>query len=449
MLAVSFRNQTETASSFASSSSALGPLAQLHTSSHFAHDQLWHQLDLRNRSLLPAVQRQIDVLCNAPDLKEPTELKRRVTFASHSPEEQVRQEAPSKRASSPPPQSHDPQHQFFNQEDMDTFVTDAEKLAQHGKPPLSDEDADDASNASQSSDGDEEDKPQRYADFFDPPVQHSKSKAVDVLSEMEASDDEEEPTVTPLQEAFKDGRQHVEEMERESVEPKTWELRGEVSAFARPRDSLLETEMEHDVGVRPRSFVNTDVSEAVEDMIKQRIVDGIFDDVMPAVPEDYTKEKAGKEVAEVSQEKATEGLADVYAREFTEEKDKEIQQVKSRTVERKEKETETEEQQHVNELYERLNGKLDALCNLHFAPSAVNRADMDVVKKNVKAVAAEEAMPDGASDGDALAPHEVFSADKNASKGENERTKRERKARRRGNKNREAKRRRRELTQTK
>lgn len=65
---------------------------------------------------------------------------------------------------------------------------------------------------------------------------------------------------------------------------KQWFLRGEISASVGPKDSLPETSREHDTMVPPKLLVSTQTCEQIEHVIRQRIVDVQFDDVIIAPP---------------------------------------------------------------------------------------------------------------------------------------------------------------------
>lgn len=389
----------------------LGPLFRVHVSSDFAHDQLWQQLDLRNKPLLKYLKQTV----SSPPAK-----RRRVSKPLRD--------------------------RFFNEEHMNDFVQQAEHDAlnlqsleadaDHNENVHDDDDDSDHNNdadvAAKRSGGNHA-RPERYSDFFDDAPSDSISAADSVP--------------TPLQLLRQKHQSAVQAVEQAIIQPKAWPLRGEVSAFARPKDSLLETSVHHDVAVRPTSFVSTEVSQAIEDVVKQRIVDGLFDEVIPAPPQHYdaknanTSKRAKLYLPDVSQEKPSEGLADLYAREFTEQRDEQLQvATASATVQSEGEEKLTEAQIEVNNLFDKLSSRLDALTSLHFVHNrADTTADTLVSKANIKSIAAEEPVPEGVSDGDMLAAREVFVPDKRQLKGPTEMTKQERKAKRRSNKNRAAK----------
>lgn len=99
-----------------------------------------------------------------------------------------------------------------------------------------------------------------------------------------------------------------------------WELRGEVTAKDRPENSLLEAVVDVERASRPAVMMTAEKSASIEDMIKKRIAEEKWDDVVPADLGDdevmMNRKGRGEELPEVSQEKAKEGLAEVYEKEY-------------------------------------------------------------------------------------------------------------------------------------
>lgn len=476
----------------------LGPIPLLEVGSHFDSDQLWEELELRNKPFLAFAHRQLHALRNAQqslenvseekgvDLRSGTgnaedlsdihqdkdatpkktgpvedddideKEERHIGYAS--PEVSVEQTLPSAKrtvrfASDTKDASYEERAKrqskssvedgFFSLEAMEQFADEAEHLAHEGKLMESDEDDSGGSSLDDSDTNEglgkfsEKEERMRYQDFFDPPSlensQHLRERALRVSNALGTEPDQEDiesPSETPLDAAHARTRRMIDAMEEENVGKKPWQLRGEVTAGARPKDSLLDTTFDHDTTVRKSSTTDEDRNETIEDIIRQRIVDGLYDDVIPALPEAYDTEKgkAARELPEVSQEKPTESLAEVYAREFVGEKEKARNEAVSQQVERAKEQSENAEQREVNRLYEKIAAKLDALSGLHFTPALVSAAPEMSVGKNVKALASEEAIPDVVSDTTVLTPKEVYSTDKRNLSGDKELTKTERRA---------------------
>lgn len=70
-----------------------------------------------------------------------------------------------------------------------------------------------------------------------------------------------------------------------NILPKPWSLRDEVNTSACPKNSFLETSLQHNTTVHPKYVLWSTIREQNEDVIKQRIVNGLSDDVVVAPPE--------------------------------------------------------------------------------------------------------------------------------------------------------------------
>lgn len=68
-------------------------------------------------------------------------------------------------------------------------------------------------------------------------------------------------------------------MEEEALSDKPWQLRGEVTAKARPENSLIQEAVEFDSNVAPVPIVTMETTQNLESVIIQRIKDKVFIDV--------------------------------------------------------------------------------------------------------------------------------------------------------------------------
>lgn len=209
----------------------------------------------------------------------------------------------------------------------------------------------------------------------------------------------------------------IKKLEEANMAEKGWEYTGEVQASQRPLNSALEVDLEFDHARPPPPAVTEEVTQTIEDIIKQRIVEGRFDDVVRvAVADDSNKEKK-KHKEQGESEKSSKGLGELYEEDYMKEKHnlplnekEEALRVEART------------------LFNRLSQKLDALSHFHFAPKP---AVEELAVKDIPALAVEEVGPSATSLAGAKAPQEVYrSTTRGAPKAEEEYTREERKARR-------------------
>ncbi|XP_024911262.1 U3 small nucleolar ribonucleoprotein MPP10 isoform X2 [Cynoglossus semilaevis] len=186
--------------------------------------------------------------------------------------------------------------------------------------------------------------------------------------------------------------QTIREMEKAALTEKPWQLSGEVTAQTRPENSMLEEDVEFEQTFRTAPAITEETTLQLEEMIKQRIRDNAFDDVV-------RKEKPKESVFEykkrltLDHEKSKQSLAEVYEQEF-------IKQTQQKTEEEK-----NPAHVEIEKLMDSLFLKLDALSNFHFTPKPA--APEVKVVSNLPSIAMEEVAPVSVSDATLLAPEEI------------------------------------------
>ena len=104
-------------------------------------------------------------------------------------------------------------------------------------------------------------------------------------------------------------QQQIAEMEEAAMQGADWHMRGEATAAHRPVDSALELDLDFEQTLRPPPQPTMEAAVALEDMIKERICELRFDNVVKVEPAAPAKEKAA---LEMDDSKSRAGLADLY-----------------------------------------------------------------------------------------------------------------------------------------
>ncbi|XP_051946601.1 U3 small nucleolar ribonucleoprotein protein MPP10 isoform X2 [Xyrauchen texanus] len=186
--------------------------------------------------------------------------------------------------------------------------------------------------------------------------------------------------------------QTIDELENAALSEKPWQLTGEVTAQTRPENSMLEEDVAFDQASRMAPAITEETTLQLEDIIKQRIKDQVWDDV---VRKEKPKEEAFeyKKRLTLDHEKSKLSLAEVYEQEY-------IKQIQN-----KKEDEENPAHVEIQKLMDTLFLKLDALSNFHFTPKP-HIPEVKVVS-NMPSITMEEVAPVNASDATLLAPEEI------------------------------------------
>ncbi|KAI8047676.1 U3 small nucleolar ribonucleoprotein complex, subunit Mpp10 [Gilbertella persicaria] len=216
------------------------------------------------------------------------------------------------------------------------------------------------------------------------------------------ANDDSEAEENEEKSAFQKQQEHlqaqIEEFEDENIQDKHWTLRGEANASARPVNSLLEEDLEFEHANKPVPVITQETTNTLEEIIKKRILDNMFDDVERKVDPTLKPFVPSKRV-ELSDEKSKKSLAEMYEDDYVSKQTGEAQKdVRDEALEK--------EHQEITDMFQTLCHKLDALSNFHYTPKAP-KPEMAIVS-NSAAISMEEVTPVNVSEATLLAPEEVY-----------------------------------------
>ncbi|GAA5983381.1 hypothetical protein JCM5350_003092 [Sporobolomyces pararoseus] len=197
----------------------------------------------------------------------------------------------------------------------------------------------------------------------------------------------------------------IANLEQQNVGPKDWATLGEAQSRDRPTNSLLDEDLEFERMGKSAPVVTEETTKGIEDLIKQRILDNNFDDVerRRAVDPNAFLPSRYLELQDTQSQKS---LAEIYAEDYEKSKEKE----EGRKVTNELDKDLEKKHQEIEDLFEELAGKLDALSNARFTPKAP-KATIETVS-NLPSISMESALPTTNSVSTLLAPEEVYTADK-------------------------------------
>lgn len=229
----------------------------------------------------------------------------------------------------------------------------------------------------------------------------------DGFSDGSASDDSDQ--ATDAQELSRHARKmkalskQIAQLESENVAKKEWMMKGEAASKDRPQNSLLEEDLEFEHIQKIAPAVTEEKTLNLESLIKQRILEGNYDDVIRKRAID-PKAFLPSRLLELQDTQATKSLTEIYEDEYN--KTKSGAETGQRAADPKDEKL-GKEHEELKRMFESLSGKLDALSNAHFTPRQPTATIKTI--NNLPSISLESSLPTATGTGTLLAPEELFS----------------------------------------
>ncbi|TVY31447.1 U3 small nucleolar RNA-associated protein, partial [Lachnellula subtilissima] len=239
-------------------------------------------------------------------------------------------------------------------------------------------------------------------DLFDDMSDQADSE--DALSEVDAADPKSRRSAHERRQAKL--AEEIRRLEAASVAKREWTLSGEARAVDRPKDSLLEEDLDFERTGKPVPVITAEVSESIEDLIKRRILAQEFDEVVRRRPDSLsTPANTRRGAFELDDTKNPQSLAEMYEEEH-------VKNNYPDTYVSKADEKTQKEEKEIEAMWKDVSAKLDALSSWHYKPKPA--APSLTVVSDVATISMEDAQPttaSGMNGGESmLAPQEIYKA---------------------------------------
>ncbi|KAI8999394.1 U3 small nucleolar ribonucleoprotein complex, subunit Mpp10 [Gaertneriomyces semiglobifer] len=221
-------------------------------------------------------------------------------------------------------------------------------------------------------------------------------------AEDSADDEGDEQALSTFERQQRAIQRQIAQLEEDAIGEKPWTMKGEAAAKARPLNSLLAEPLEYEAAAKPVPVITEELTTSLEEVIKQRIKDQLFDDVVRKAPPRERDFDPNRRI-EINEEKSSKSLAQVYEEDYLRRTAAEVPTEKDEALKKQHDE--------IDALFKSLCQNLDALSNHHFTPKPINpELEVQSIPTNVPTISLEEITPSHVSSAQLVAPQELLPA---------------------------------------
>lgn len=178
-----------------------------------------------------------------------------------------------------------------------------------GKGVVPEDDSDEG--RARGNDADDEDGEDEIEDVFN---MANENKEMDVVENLRRQADEAKDDQSAAGYINADLVKKIEQIEDEMMNPKPWQLMGEAKNSERPVNSLLDVHLDFNAATKLPPTITKEVTIKIEELIKQRVLDELFDD--PVLLNENRRRKLNSKEIEMDFTKSKKGLGDLYAEDM-------------------------------------------------------------------------------------------------------------------------------------
>lgn len=169
---------------------------------------------------------------------------------------------------------------------------------------------------------------------------------------------------------------------------------GEARAGERPTNSLVDCHLDFNTATKAPTIITKETTTAIEGLIKQRILDELFDD--PILRENGgKKKKLNNDDNDMNFTKSKKGLGDIYADNMSK---KLLEMNTDAFLETALSGPDAPLKREIEDISRDLFNQLETLCNFHYTPK-VAQIESKIQTQNVASLTIEEALPISVSTG--------------------------------------------------